>query len=66
MVLTQQRVRLKNRLSATLAKYGLMMAGVNDVYGKTARLELQQLLQKLPPQTRWVSEMLLPDATAAV
>jgi len=58
LVLVGQRTRLKNRLTATLAKYGFSSAA-SDPYGKRARAELQQQLEQLPPQTRWVSEQLL-------
>jgi transposase len=58
LVLVAQRTRLKNRLTATLAKYGFRSVA-SDPYGKRARAELQQQLQQLPSQTRWVSEQLL-------
>lgn len=59
LVLTQQRTRLKNRITATLAKYGLPAVEASDAYGKKARPELQQRIAQLPPQSRWVSEQLL-------
>jgi len=59
LVLTSQRTRLKNRLSATLAKYGAPASSYSDAYGKCGRQELQQHLRSLPEQTRWVSEELL-------
>jgi transposase len=58
LVLTQQRTRLKNRLTATRAKYGLGVEA-SDPYGKRGRAEWEQQLQQLPPQTRWVSQQLL-------
>lgn len=58
LVLTQQRTRLKNRITATLAKYGRVLEA-SDPYGKGARAELQQQVESLPPQTRWVTEQLL-------
>jgi len=59
MTLTQQRVRLKNRLTATLAKYGLQMSGYSDPYGAAARHVLKERMARLPRQTRWVSHQLL-------
>jgi len=58
IVLVQQRTRLKNRLTATLAKYALGVEA-SDPYGKRARAELEQQLEQLPPQTRWVSQQAL-------
>ncbi len=59
LVLVAQRTRLKNRLSATLAKWGVPASEYSDPYGKKGRQELAGHLQRLPEQTRWVSEQLL-------
>lgn len=59
LVLVAQRTRLKNRLSATLAKYGTPASECSDPYGKRGRAELEKHLQGLPEQTRWVSGQLL-------
>ena len=59
LVLTAQRTRLKNRLSATLAKYGTPASEYSDPYGKRGRAELEKHLESLPEQTRWVSQQLL-------
>ena len=59
LVLVAQRTRLKNRLSATLAKYGTPASECSDPYGKRGRAELDKHLQGLPEQTRWVSGQLL-------
>jgi transposase len=59
LVLTAQHTRLKNRLSATLAKYGTPASECSDPYGKRGRAELEQCLERLPEQTRWVSQHLL-------
>jgi transposase len=59
LVLVAQRTRLKNRLSATLAKWGTPASQYSDPYGKRGRAELENHLQRLPEQTRWVSEQLL-------
>jgi transposase len=59
LVLTQQRTRLKNRISATISKYGLPSGEASDPFGKKARAELEQRLALLPPQTHWVTRQLL-------
>lgn len=59
LVLTQQRTRLKNRVSATISKYGLPAGQASDPFGKKVRAELHQRLELLPPQAQWVSRQLL-------
>ena len=59
LVLVAQRTRLKNRLSATLAKWGTPASEYSDPYGKRGRAELENHLERLPEQTRWVSQQLL-------
>ncbi|HEX2715692.1 MAG TPA: IS110 family transposase [Candidatus Acidoferrales bacterium] len=59
VVFVRQRTRLKNRLSATLAKYGVPPSSFSDPYAKGGRAELEKKLQGLPEQTRWVSTQLL-------
>lgn len=59
MVLTAQRTRLKNRLQATLGKYGLAVTGCSDTFGREGRQQMQVLLEQLPEQTRWAGGMLL-------
>lgn len=59
LVLTAQRTRLKNRLSATLAKWGTPATECSDPYGKRGRAALESQLERLPEHTRWVSRQLL-------
>lgn len=60
MVLTQHRARLKNRLLATLAKYGFLVEDCSDSFGFKARKhQWPGLLVKLPEHTRWSAELLL-------
>jgi transposase len=59
VVFVRQRTRLKNRLTATLAKYGIPPSESSDPYGKRGRVELEKNLERLPEQTRWVSGQLL-------
>jgi transposase len=59
MVLSRQRTRLKNRIHATLAKYGVSIDGVSDVFGKRGREQIQRKLVLLPAHTRFGLEQLL-------
>jgi transposase len=59
LVLTAERTRLKNRISATLAKWGTPASEYSDRYGQRGRSELEQNFERLPEQTRWVSRQLL-------
>jgi transposase len=59
VVLVAQRTRWKNRITATLAKWGLPASEYSDPYGKKAREELEQRLERLPEQTRWVTRQML-------
>lgn len=66
MVLTQHRTRMKNRLLATLSKYGLGIEDCSDNFGAKARRQWPALLAKLPSQTRWCAEMLWEQLDLAV
>jgi len=59
MVLAAQRTRLKNRISATLAKYGLVVTDASDPYCQKARPQLVGLIGQLPPHTQWAARTLL-------
>jgi transposase len=59
LVLVRQRTRLKNRITATLAKYGIAPSTASDAYAKGARGELEQRIGQLPRHAGWVSQMLL-------
>ena len=59
MVLGAQRTRLKNRIQATLSKYGWVLKGYSDPFGKKARVELNRCIGCLPPQAAYVTEVLL-------
>lgn len=58
MVLVRQRTQLKQRVHATLAKYGITLP-VSDLFGVRGRELLEKRLPLLPPQTRYVTEGLL-------
>lgn len=59
MVLVAHRTRLKNRVSATLAKYGRSVEEFSDIFGVTARPVLERQIEGLPEQTRWGCRLLL-------
>jgi transposase len=59
VVLVAQRTRWKNRITATLAKWGLPPSEYSDPYGKSARKELEKRMEGLPEQTRWVTRQML-------
>jgi transposase len=63
MALVEQRTKLKNRLHATLAKYGLSVE-VSDLFGKKGRELLGQALQKLPLETQFASQRMLETLDA--
>ncbi len=58
MVLSQHRTRTKNRLLATLAKYGLAIVDCSDCFGVKAQPQWDALVVQLPAHTRWCTELL--------
>jgi transposase len=54
-----QRTRWKNRVTATLAKYGAPASQHSDPFGERARQELAARSQRLPEQARWAVEQML-------
>lgn len=59
MVLSQQRVRLKNRIHATLAKYALAAPAGTDLFNHAGREALADLVVQLPAHTQFATETLL-------
>lgn len=52
MVLVHMRTALKNRIHATLSKYGIAIEETSDLFGVQGRRLLEQHLSELPPETR--------------
>ena len=52
IVLVQQRTRLKNRIGATLTKYGLIVNECSDIFGVRGQEEVKKLLKQLPALMR--------------
>jgi transposase len=59
LVLSRQRNRLKNRLTSSLAKYGLEIEGFSDPFGPGARRVWAKVLTHLPEHTAWTCRHLL-------
>jgi transposase len=59
MVLVRQRTKLKNRIHANLAKYGLKTDGASDLFGVRGRRILEGYLDELPSETRYATRCLL-------
>lgn len=64
MVLTTQRTRLKNRILATLNKYGWTLSEYSDGFGRKARIELERCVDTLPALTAHVTRVLLAQLDA--
>jgi transposase len=59
MVFSNQCTRLKNRIHATLSKYGLSIETASDAFGKRGRKELLEHFQALPSHTNFAAHQLL-------
>ena len=59
MMLSEQRKQLKNRVHATLAKYGYVVEGVSDALGKRGGQIVTELMGKLPPHTQHALQRIL-------
>jgi len=61
MVLVHQRTQLKNRIHSNLAKYGVRIDEVSDIFGVTGRQLLDQRLTLLPAHTQYATKRLLDE-----
>jgi transposase len=52
LVFVSVRTKLKNRIHATMAKYGITFNEVSDLFGGKGRRLLEKSLSELPPETR--------------
>jgi transposase len=52
LVLVSVRTKLKNRIHATFAKYGITFEEVSDIFGGKGRRLLERYLQQLPLETK--------------
>jgi len=61
MVLVRQRTKLKNRIHANLAKYGLEVGEATDIFGVRGRRALAERLEEMPAQTQYATRALLEE-----
>jgi len=54
MVFSAQKTRMKNGIHAILSKYGVVINGVSDLFGKRGRERLLEHMDEFPPLTRGV------------
>jgi transposase len=66
MVLSRQRIRLKNRIHATLAKYAIRVEEASDIFGARGQKLLEARLPLLPPHSRYATEELLAQLEQVV
>jgi transposase len=59
MTLVGQRTQLKNRVHATLDKYGITPPQVSDLFGKAGREWLGKAMAQLPPNTTHATAVVL-------
>ena len=64
MRVVQQRMRLKNRIHAALAMYGLILPAVRELFGRRGRQRLQEALQAVPPHPEYPLSPLLAGVDA--
>ena len=55
---------MKNRIQATLNKYGWVLKDYSDPFGKKARVELILCIERLPSQTAYVTGVLMNQLDA--
>lgn len=59
MTLVRQRTQLKNRIHATLSKYGIEIEGVSDIFGVEGRKRIEKARGELPPETSFATGEML-------
>jgi transposase len=61
MVLVVQRTKLKNRVHAIFAKYGVSFDAWSDAFGVNAQIAMKELIGTLPEHAAFMIKMLLPN-----
>ena len=61
MVLSRQRTRIKNRIHATLAKYGIRIEDTSDIFNQKGRAMVEAALSDLGPHTRFAAQQMLEE-----
>ena len=61
MVLSRQRTRIKHRIHATLAKYGIRIEDTSDIFNQKGRRMIEVSLDDLGPHTRFAARQMLDE-----
>jgi transposase len=59
MMISAERTRVKNRIHATLGKYGVVVEELSDIFGRRGQAILRRYVKQLPTHTRFCTERLL-------
>jgi transposase len=62
-VWVRMRTKLKNRVHATLAKYGVCTEQVSDLFGRKGMKLLQEAIQELPDHVEFTTTAILEEIT---
>ena len=61
MTLTRQRTGTKNRIHATLAKYGIRIEDTSDIFNNKRRVGIVEALSMLPEHTQFSAQVLVAE-----
>lgn len=61
MTFTHRRTGTKNRIHATLAKYGIRIEHTSDIFNNKGRAAIVEALSVLPEHTQFATQMLLAE-----
>ena len=61
MALARQRTTIKNRIHATLAKYGIRIEDASNIFCNKGRKAIETALDSLPDHTRFATQLLLSE-----
>jgi transposase len=64
MAMSRDRTKAKNRIHAILAKYGIRIEGVSDIFGLLGRQKLSEGMKLLPPHSQFAMQVLLAQLEA--
>ncbi|TVQ27437.1 MAG: IS110 family transposase, partial [Spirochaetaceae bacterium] len=61
MTFTRRRTSTKNRIHATLAKYGVRIEDTSDIFNNKGRVAIEKALSTLPDHTQFATQVLLSE-----
>lgn len=61
MVFTHRRTSIKNRIHATLSKYGIRIEDTSDIFNNKGRAAIATAIEALPEHTQFAVTALLSD-----